>query len=198
MEKPFSPSSERNQEVIFQVLSRLLKDTNHVLEIGTGTAQHAVYFAERMPHLTWQCSDRIENHAGIKMWLDEAALANTPPAIELDVTETWPKFETVDAIFSANAVHIMPWDSVCKFIKNAGPLLQTKGLLIFYGPFNYDGSYTSEGNANFDVWLKERNPLSAIRDFDAINDQAENAGLELSEDIEMPANNRILVFQKSA
>ncbi len=198
MEKPFSPSSERNQEVIFQVLSRLLKDTNHVLEIGTGTAQHAVYFAKRMPHLRWQCSDRIDNHAGIKMWLDEAALANTPPAIELDVTETWPKFETVDAIFSANAVHIMPWDSVCKFIKNAGPLLQSKGLLIFYGPFNYDGSYTSEGNANFDIWLKERNPLSAIRDFEAMNEQAENAGLKLSEDIEMPANNRILVFQKPA
>lgn len=197
MDKPFSPSSERNQEPIFRVLSRVLENNNHLLEIGSGTGQHAVYFSERLPHITWQSSDRLENHAGIKMWLDEAALANTPPVIDLDVNSSWPTFEKeVDAIFSANAIHIMSWESVCEFIKNAGLLLSAQGLLIFYGPFNYNGNYSSESNAKFDIWLKGRYPESAIRDFEAIEELVVKAGLVLRDDIEMPANNRILVFQK--
>ncbi len=197
MEKPHSPSCDRNKEAIVQILSSLLKDKNHILEIGTGTGQHAVYFAARMPHLIWQCSDRLENHSGIRMWLDEADLENTPDVIELEVNSTWPSFENeVDAIFSANVVHIMSWDSVCKFIKSAAESLAPTGLMIFYGPFNYNGEYTSEGNANFDIWLKDRDSKSAIRDFEAMNNEAGKTGFTLQRDFEMPANNRILVWKK--
>lgn len=198
--KPYSESCDQNRDPILEILRPLFADRKHILEIGSGTGQHAVYFAKHLPHLTWQCSDQIEYHPGINQWLDEAALANTPAPIKLNVSEdSWPVVDSenyFDAIFSANAVHIMSWSNVVDFIKNAGELLPPNGLLVLYGPFNYNNAYTSESNARFDIWLKQQNPHSAIRNFEDLELLANNAGLSLQDDFEMPANNRILVWIK--
>ena len=196
-QKPYSASCDQNREPILELIQPLLEDKKSVLEIGSGTGQHAVYFAHKMPHLIWQSSDQIAYHEGIKLWLNEAGLDNTPPPIPLDVSnDQWPEI-IIDAIFSANAVHIMSWQNVIDFLENAPKLLAANGLLILYGPFNYKGNYTSESNKQFDGWLKHQNPQSAIRDFEAINELAEQQGLKLLNDYSMPANNRILCWRKA-
>ena len=149
-----------------------------------------------MPHLTWQPSDLPAMLDGIEQWRQEAQLDNILPALELDVCQTWPK-QTYDAIYSANALHIMSWQHVQCFFQHLNQTLNPQGLLLLYGPFNYHGKYTSESNARFDQWLKNRDPLSGIRDFEAINELAEQQGLQLVNDHAMPANNRTFVFQKS-
>ncbi len=195
--KPFSESCVQNQAEICAVLESLLIDNKHVLEIGSGTGQHAVYFAERLPHLIWQTSDQEQYHPGIKLWLNEAGLDNTRDPIKLDVSnDTWPEI-SIDAVFSANAVHIMAWDNVVDYFKYSAELLHKNGLFILYGPFNYGGKYTSQSNANFDDWLKARDPKSGIRDFEALDDMANKKNMMLKHDIEMPANNRILCWEKT-
>lgn len=195
--KPYSESCDQNRDPILKIIQPLFAKKKRVLEIGSGTGQHAVYFAAKMPHLIWQTSDQKIYHEGIKQWLAEACLTNTPPPIALNVsTDAWPSIK-VDAIFSANAVHIMSWDNVKDFIKNAGYLLDSSGLLVLYGPFNYNNKYTSESNANFDQWLKQRDPKSAIRDFEAVDELAQAVGLQLKDDVSMPANNRLLCWEKS-
>jgi len=201
MIKPFSESCDQNREPILNVIRPLFSDITNILEIGSGTGQHAVFFAEKMPHLIWHTSDQLAYHEGIKQWLVEAALENTRPPIALNVsTDDWSaiKNKHIDAIFSANAVHIMSWENVVDFIKNAGDLLPINGLLVLYGPFNYNHAYTSESNARFDIWLKQQNSQSAIRDFEAIDQLANKVGLMLQDDVEMPANNRILCWKKVA
>ncbi len=198
--KLYSESCDQNREPIYDIIQALLSNKKHVLEIGSGTGQHAVYFAQKMPHLIWQTSDQLSYHQGIKQWLSEANLNNTPEPIALDVSnDNWPDAFTpaIDAIFSANAVHIMSRTNVVDFMKNAPPLLAQGGLFILYGPFNYQGKYTSESNARFDIWLKQNNPQSAIRDFEALNELAEPQGLTLLKDYSMPANNRLLCWQKN-
>lgn len=194
--KPFAESCEQNKDVILKQLARLLKDSFSVLEIGSGTGQHAVHFAKHLAHLTWQCSDQAEYIEGVELWLDEAQLPNTPPPFLLNVSEDdWPE-DSYDAIFSANVVHIMSWQNVVDLFKHLPNVLNDNGLLILYGPFNYGGQYTSDSNAQFDVWLKQRDPKSGIRDFEALDQLANLAGLKQKEDIEMPVNNRILCWQK--
>lgn len=194
--KPYSESCDQNRDVILEVIKPMLVDKQSVLEVGSGTGQHAVFFAEHMPHLIWHTSDRAENHSGIQMWLDEAALANTKPPISLDVSsDPWPEIE-VDAVFSANAVHIMSWDNVVDFIQQTTKRINQHGFLILYGPFNYYGEYSSESNARFDQWLKQRDPLSGIRDFEALDKLVQVGGMELVKDYEMPVNNRILQWIK--
>lgn len=192
--KPFSPSCERNRDPILMVLRRHLAGTRRMLEIGSGTGQHAVHFAAAMPWLAWQCSDRADNLAGMGMWLDGAALANTPPPVELDVDGPWP-CSTFDAVFTANSLHIMGWLQVEAFFAGVGRVLETGGLLVVYGPFNYEGAYTSDSNRDFDAWLKARDPASGIRDFEAVDALARGIGLRLVEDSAMPANNRCLVWR---
>ncbi len=196
MYKPFSQACENNKEPILQVLKNYLDDKTSVLEIGSGTGQHAVHFAKIFPQLIWQSSDRAEYISGIQAWLKSAELNNTPTPIVLDVNDNWA-IETVPAIFSANTVHIMSWQEVEKLFIHINNILAKNGLLFLYGPFNYDGAYTSESNANFDIWLKHRDPLSGIRDFEAVNDLAIKARLSLLADHKMPANNRLLVWKKS-
>ena len=194
--KPYSTSCDQNRDPIFGVIQKLFKDKKHILEIGSGTGQHAVYFAKKMPHLIWQCSDQEAYHDGINQWLDEARLNNTRQPLALNVsTDNWPKLD-IDAIFSANTVHIMNWENVRDFFKRAGKLLPNKGLLVLYGPFNYNNDYTSESNARFDDWLKQRDPRSGIRNFEDIDKLAQQAGLFLRDDFNMPANNRILSWEK--
>ena len=201
--KPYSPACDRNREPILQVLRGCFADRRRVLEIGSGTGQHAVHFAAAMPWLTWQCSDVAENLPGIGMWLEEAALANTPPAIELDVGGDWSQVlhegcGAFDAVFSANALHIMGWPQVESFFAGIGALFaaQLVGVLAVYGPFNYGGEYTSQSNRQFDDWLKARDARSAIRDFEAVDALAQAAGLRLADDVAMPANNRCLVWRQ--
>lgn len=196
MEKPVSEACERNREPILAVLKPVLKHSNTVLEIGSGTGQHAVYFAEHMPHLTWIASDRKENHAGITAWMRDANLGNTRGPLLLDVNHAdWPEVD-VDAVFSANTIHIMAWEEVKKMIAGIGKLLPRDGLLVLYGPFNYNGHYTSESNARFDEWLKARDPKSGIRNFEDVEALANAAGLTFQEDYAMPANNRIICWRK--
>ena len=196
MNKPDAPACARNRDPILQVLRPHFANRHSVLEIGSGTGQHAVHFAAAMPWLAWQASDRAEHLPGIVQWLDEAALANTPPPLELDVAGDWPA-TGFDAVFSANSLHIMGWTEVEAFFAGVGRVLEPGGLLAVYGPFNYGGDYTSQSNRDFDAWLKARDPRSGIRDFEAIDALARVQGLELREDAAMPANNRTLVWQRT-
>lgn len=193
--KPYAESCEENKAPILAVLSRLFADVHSVLEIGSGTGQHAVHFAAAMPHLIWYTSDVAEHHSGMHVWLDEAALPNTRAPIALDVRGNWPE-ETYDAVFSANTVHIMSWPAVEALFTGIGKVLAEGGCFALYGPFNYNAQYSSESNRRFDVWLKQRDPLSGIRDFADLNRLAEAQGLKFEEDIEMPVNNRILVWRR--
>ena len=185
--RPFSESSERNRAPILAILKRVFKDRKKVLEIGSGTGQHAAYFAPELPHLVWQASDVAENLPDIREWVLD------PPPIELDMDKPWPALD-VDAVFSANTCHIMSWPQVERMFAGIGRLRPQ--VFALYGPFNYKGRHTSESNARFDAMLRGRDPQSGIRDFEKIDALARAAGLTLCEDNEMPANNRLLVFQK--
>ena len=196
MNKPFAESCEQNKHVILDVLKHEFSQQNSVLEIGSGTGQHAVFFAKHLSHLNWQCSDRETELSGINAWLEEAALSNLLTPIELDVlTNKWPE-QKYDAAFSANAVHIMSWHAVEAMFEGLNGCLQNRAVVCLYGPFNYNGKFTSESNARFDQWLKQRNPLSGIRDIEKLNMLADQCGLTLHNDYEMPANNRILCWKK--
>jgi len=194
--KPYSESCERNQQPILVVLTEVFADRSLVLEIGSGTGQHAVYFGARFRHLIWQTSDLPGNHAGICAWIDEAKLTNVLSPLSLDVSsDVWPSI-SVDAVFSANTLHIMAWPQVEAMFRGIGRVLSPNGILCIYGPFNYAGAFTSESNARFDTWLKARDAASGIRDFDAVDALARAEDLVLVRDAAMPANNRTLVWRR--
>lgn len=191
--KPFSQACENNKQPILNHLKTVLQECHDVLEVGSGTGQHAVYFSANMPWLSWQCSDRLENIAGIQSWLTGTLL---PSPLILDVRdEVWPT-EQYDAIFSANTLHIMAWSEVELFFAKADKHLKSTSLLCIYGPFKYRGEFTSPSNANFDLWLKGNNAASGIRDFEAIERLAHTAGFSLLADHKMPANNQLLIWQR--
>ena len=194
--KPYSPSCDRNREPILEVLQGCFSDRKQVLEVGSGTGQHAVFFAAAMPWLSWQTADMAENLAGIRLWLDEAGLPNLPPPVELQAAGPWPK-GPYDAVFSANTLHIMGWPDVQRFFAGLDGVMARDAVLAVYGPFNYGGRFTSDSNAQFDVWLKQRSAASGIRDFEAVNGLAESVGLKLIADHAMPANNRTLVWKRA-
>ena len=195
--KPFAESSEQNKIPILAVLKQLCGEVETVLEIGSGTGQHAVFFAEQLPHLTWLASDQLEYHAGIQMWLKDSGLSNIRGPLVLDVNQSdWP-VKQAEAVFSANTVHIMGWPVVERMFNGIGKILKEGGVFCLYGPFNYNGKFSSESNARFDLWLKQRDPVSGVRDFEALQILADKAGLVFIDDVEMPANNRILVWQKT-
>ena len=196
MEKPYATSCDKNREPILAVLEAYFHDRRAVLEIGSGTGQHAVFFAARLPHLIWQTSDRAENLPGITAWLDEAALPNTPPPLRFDVQETWPALR-YDALFSANTLHIMHWAAVESLFASLAGIMARDAKLAIYGPFNYGGQFTSDSNAAFDESLRRRDPASGIRDHEAVDVLARAAGLEPLADHAMPANNRLLVWVRA-
>ena len=197
MNKPYSESCDQNKAVILSVISPILSECSAVMEIGSGTGQHAVYFAEKMPYLAWHTSDCQPYLKGINSWLNEAGLDNTVLPFELDVSSSrWPTLD-VDAVFTANSLHIMNDNDVEHFITGVGDLLKPKGKMLIYGPFNYAGSYTSASNESFDSWLKDRDPRSGIKHFETVASLASDNGMQLCGDYEMPANNRILHFVKS-
>ena len=194
MDKPHAPSCDRNRDPILAVLRERFADRRRVLEIGSGTGQHAVHFAAAMPHLRWQSSDRPENLAGIALWLDEAALPNTPAPLALDVNGRWPA-ERYDAVFSANTLHIMGWPEVERLFAALPAVLEDDATVAIYGPFSYGGRHTSESNAAFDASLRARAPHQGWRDVEAVDALAQRAGLRLLHDHAMPANNRCLVWR---
>ena len=196
MIKPYSAACDNNRQPILEIIEVLFADCKEILEIGSGTGQHAVYFAQKLPHLIWRSSDLPEYLAGIKLWLDEANLSNTPPPLILDVNQAhWPELN-VDAVFCANTIHIIGWYPVKTMIAGAGKLLPDNGLLVLYGPFNYNNAYTSESNARFDMWLRQRDPESGIRNFEDVDQLANEAGLYIRHDYAMPANNRLICWVK--
>ncbi|WP_027852911.1 DUF938 domain-containing protein [Marinobacterium litorale] len=195
VEKPFSQACENNKEPILAILKTAFAGSTRVLEIGSGTGQHAVHFAGNLPHLHWQTSDLPENHAGIEQWLLDASLSNLSAPVALDVSQqAWPV--GFDAVFTANTTHIMPWPAVVEMIARIGSRLPAGGVFCQYGPFKYNGDYTSPSNASFDRWLKEIDPARGIRDFEALRELADHAGLSLVEDHAMPANNQLLHWVK--
>jgi hypothetical protein len=187
-QRPFAEACERNREPILAVLKRIFKDRRSVLEIGSGTGQHAAYFAPELAHLVWHASDVAEHLPGIRLWGVEP--------IELDVAGPWPPLEA-DAVFSANTAHIMAWPQVERMFRGVGALLPPGGLFALYGPFHYGGRPSAPSNARFDAMLRARDPASGVRNFEDLQALAQRCGLSLLEDNPMPANNRLLVWKAS-
>jgi len=196
--KPYAESSEINKVPILAVLKDIFADRKRVLEIASGTGQHAVHFGRELPHLSWQPSELSQNLAGIQAWLDEAELPNVLAPLAIDVNDArWP-VTAADAIFNANTVHIISWPEVERMFAHIARVIAPGGCVCLYGPYNYNGNFTSESNARFDAWLKSRDPDSGVRDFEAVNRLAAAHGLELLRDIAMPSNNRMLVWRAGA
>lgn len=197
IQKPFSQACENNQKPILEVLLRVFADRKQLLEIGSGTGQHAVYCAPRLPHLIWQTADLEANHPGINAWLDDCPAENLRRPIPLNANHPSWSVGNVDAVFTANTCHIMAWESVVNLFTGLDTILVPGAMVAIYGPFNYNGQFTSDSNAGFDLWLKQQVLHQGIRDFEAVNCLAEKIGLELVEDNPMPANNRLLVWKKN-
>ncbi|MCG3861788.1 methylase [Psychrobacter sp. Sarcosine-02u-2] len=198
---PFSQACENNQQPILDVLQQELQDATHVLEVGSGTGQHSVYFAPRLTHLHWQTSDVFANHAIINAWHGAYPAPNLYAPLSFDVSsDSIPINKTInapyDAVFTANTLHIMSWSLVSKLFELVGNMLPLEGKFIIYGPFNENGRYSSESNRQFDYSLRQRDSNSGIRALEDIREVAEKQHLLLINRYKMPANNEILVFQK--
>lgn len=192
----FSQAAENNKEPIAQILRAAFAEVRNVLEIGSGTGQHAVYFGQCLPHLIWRTSDLVHNLPDIQAQLTVEAPANVVPPVALDVADhPWP-VTNIDGLFSANAIHIMSWEHVMHMFRGIGEVLLEKAAVCLYGPFKYNGEFTTPSNAQFDVWLKQRDPLSGVRDFEAVDALAQAQGLALIADHSMPANNQLLVWKR--
>jgi cyclopropane fatty-acyl-phospholipid synthase-like methyltransferase len=193
-----SEAAERNKAPILAILTQALAHSRRVLEIGSGTGQHAVHFAAHLPHLTWQPTDRAEHLGGLRARMAREGTPNLLPALELDVRALPWQVEPVDAIFTANTLHIMSWSAVQDLFRGVGAVLLAPAVLCIYGPFRYHGQYTSASNAEFDRYLKARDPHSGIRDFADVNTLSSQQGLRLLADHPMPANNQLLIWHKPA
>lgn len=194
----FSPACARNQAPILEQLTVFFKSSRTVLEIGSGTGQHAIFFARHLPHITWHTSDRAENHPSILAWLATYEGKNLLPPTHLDVAlSAWPTQE-FDAAFSANTCHIMAWPEVEHMFRGVSRILRSDGIFAIYGPFNYDGQFTSSSNQAFDASLRLQMPHRGIRDIADMRQLATKTHMQLTADIAMPANNRLLIFSKVA
>jgi SAM-dependent methyltransferase len=193
---PFSAACERNKDPILEVLRVRFADRAQVLEIGSGTGQHAVYFARTLTHLTWHPTEQLTYLADLAERVKAEGSPNLRAPTLLDVRQSvWP-VRSVDAVFTANTLHIMSWPEVMALFGGIGSVLAPGGVLCVYGPFRYAGRYTSDSNQEFDRMLQDRDPQSGLRDIQAINSLAEQYGLRLDADHDLPANNRLLVFTK--
>lgn len=193
---PFSQTCENNKQPILQVLADVFTHPGIVLEIGTGTGQHAVFFASHLPHIKWLPSDHPDNVIQSAERIKQAQLENLSPPQILDVSkEPWPA-EYVNGVFSANTAHIMAWLEVEAMFRGVARRLMDGAAFCLYGPFNYDGNYTSDSNRRFDEHLKQQAPKMGLRDISDLKDLGVNVGLILEQDHEMPANNRLLVWRR--
>lgn len=197
-EKPFAPATERNAQAILEVLRHEFRSCRSVLEIGSGTGQHAVSFAAEMGHLTWQTSDRDENHCGIHAWIEEAALANVRKPLSLDVLTAPASCDQYDAVFSANTTHIMSYAAVEKMFGIVGQVLPDAGVFCLYGPFRQNGAFNTPSNEEFDRSLRARDPAMGIRDLEDLDGLAIDEDLRRARLYAMPANNQLAVWIKGA
>ncbi len=193
--KPFSPACERNQGPILDVLRRHFEDRRHVLEIGSGTGQHAVHFARALPQLVWQTSEIATNLGGIRQWLAEAGLPNTPAPLAFDINAAPPEAR-FDAVYTANTLHIMGWSEVQRLFALLPGLMDAGALLMVYGPFRLGGAFTGPGDAAFDASLRHADARRGIRDLKAVEALAAAAGLARIDDRPMPANNRCVTWRR--
>lgn len=192
-----SAACERNRDPILGVLRQHFADRKRIIEIGSGTGQHAEYFSAAMPELHWQATERPGYLADLAARLSAAELGNAPTPLAFDVNdENWPP-GGYDALFTANTLHIMAWPEVEKLFAGMNSLIVENAKVAVYGPFNYGGRFTSASNAAFDASLKASAPHMGIRDFEAVNELAKNIGLGLVADVAMPANNRCLVWYRT-
>ncbi len=192
-----SEACERNKGPILAVLREELAGCRRVLEVGSGTGQHAVYFAAALPQLVWQPSELQEQLPGLSERIRLEGGSNLRAPLALDVqSHPWPG-TPVDAIFTANTLHIMGWSAVCEFFRGAAGALERPGVLCVYGPFRFEGRHTSESNAGFDEYLRRRDPASGVRDFEALDRLAQGGGLSFKANHAMPANNRTLVWRRA-
>jgi SAM-dependent methyltransferase len=192
-----APATERNRDAILEVLRGVLPPTGLVLEIASGTGQHAVHFAAAMPGLTWQPSDPdADARASIAAWTAHAGLGNVRAPLALDVTQSpWP-VERADAMVCINMIHISPWTAAQALFAGAGRLLGEGGVLYLYGPYRRYDDHTAPSNAAFDAQLRATNPAWGVRDMEAVIALGEAVGLRCDEPVAMPANNFSLIFRK--
>jgi len=193
---PFSEACERNRKPILESLGRVFPTRGRVLEIGSCTGQHLVFFAPSFPEIYWQPSDQLEYLEGLSARISLEGSPNILEVIELDVTKDWPG-QDFDAVYSSNTAHIMGWESVCAMFKGVGNCLLPGGVFCLYGPFNEGGRFTSASNEEFDRSLRARDPVQGIRDLEALESLALEQQMELRQQFRLPANNCLLVFQKS-
>lgn len=191
-----APATERNRDAILDVLRQEFAQVAKVLEIGSGTGQHAVYFGDRMPWLEWQTSDRSDNRAGINAWIAESSVRNVRPPLELDVEQVTQLADIYDAVFSANTAHIMSFDAVICMFAIVGRSLRESGVFCLYGPFNLEGNFTSQSNEAFDRSLRSQDPGMGIRDLESLQALGMENGLRMLRRYAMPANNMLLVWTK--
>jgi SAM-dependent methyltransferase len=191
---PFSEACERNKAPILDVLRSAFAGRTHVLEIGSGTGQHAVHFAAQLTHLTWHPTEQLAYLADLDARVKREGSRNLRPPMLLDVNQSvWP-LRMADAIFTANTLHIMSWAEVQSMYRGLDAVLSPGGILCVYGPFRYKGRYTSNSNQDFDRMLQERDPKSGLRDIEEVAALAAQYGLQLRSDHDLPANNRLLEF----
>ena len=188
--KRFSEACNRNQAPILAVLKEVLPDTGRVLEIGSGTGQHAAYFSRSLPDLAWQPSDLAEALPSIEAWREESGAPNLNPPMVIDLLGNNDTPSRVDAIVCINTAHIVAWTGVECLFSIAANILEPKGVLYFYGPYRYPDHALEPSNVAFDRWLKEQNSVSGIRDYAAVESLAESNGFILGGDRSMPSNNR--------
>ena len=193
-----SPSTARNREPILEALRSTLPPAARVLELASGTGEHAVFFAGAMPGWNWQPSDPdAAARASIEAWRQELALANllAPLAIDARAPE-WGVAGPFDAIVAINMIHISPWEATLGLMAGAGRLLTPGGVLFTYGAYKRGGAHTAPSNELFEQWLKGRDPAFGVRDLEAVEAAANAQGLSLRDVMAMPANNFSLVFER--
>lgn len=195
IEKPIAEACLRNQTPIVETLAKIFINPMNILELGSGTGQHAVAIAGRLPKVIWQPTDLPDCLPGINAWRTDAGLANVLEPVALDVNlSPWPVQGPFDGVFTANTLHYVGWSTVLALLAGVSNQLKVDGIFCVYGPFNEDGQYTSDGNRRLDQWLKGRDPDSGIKDLARVTESAAAVGLVFEEQITMPANNRILRF----
>ncbi len=196
-ERPFAEYAARNAAPILEILQQEFLGATDVLEIGSGTGQHAVTFAAAMDHLRWQTSDLDENHAGICSWIDNSGSDNVLPPLSMDVREASVQADAYDAVFSSNTAHIMGMDAVGKMFALVGSALRPGGVFCLYGPFRQNGKFNTASNTDFDKSLRERDAVMGVRDIEVLDNLASAAGLKRRRFYAVPSNNNVAVWIRS-
>ena len=194
--RPYAAATARNAEPILGVLRTEFAECSSVLEIGSGTGQHAVSFAAELAGLCWQPSELEQNLPGIRAWLAKAELPNVRDPVVLDVLTASPGQGTHDAVFSANTAHIMSMDGVEKMFALVATVLDARGRFCLYGPFRSGGAFNTESNAVFHRTLHDRDPAMGIRNLEDLDRLAASGGMLRKRLYAMPANNHLAVWEK--